>query len=306
MISQRAVDLIVSCEVSSRATYERSYRHPEWPGGASGVTIGIGYDLGYASLSKLHADWDGKLPAAMIRVMERCLGVRGEAARQLLPSVRSQIDVPWDVAMAVFLERDVPEWTAAVERVIPGAVELSADSKGALVSEAYNRGASFNAAGDRYREMRDQKQHIVEQMLAKVPLDIRASKRLWPNVHGLQVRRDAEAALFEQGLRVAPALVPEKHVATEIPPPLPPPPADIKEHGTSTGAGAATGKAIHETVPPDHIWSMVEIAVAVGIVVAVAVIVWLVVRRYRASQPVTARQKDIAAPAELFTQGALS
>lgn len=296
MISQHSIDLIVSCEVSSRATYERNYRHPEWPGGRSGVTVAIGYDLGYASLAKLHADWDGKLAPEMIRVMERCLGVTGEAARQLLPSVRSQIDVPWDVAMAVFLDRDVPEWTNKVIRSIPAAAQLPPDSLGALVSLAYNRGASFDNTGDRYREMRAIKQHTMAMDAKSDPAEFRSMKRLWPGVHGLLARRDAEARLFEQGLR-APSLAPEKHAAPETPPPLPPAPAGIKEHGSSGGVGAAAGKAIQETVPPEHIWSIMEIALTIGGVIALMIIAWLIVRAYRKSQPVLARAKD--APAEL-------
>lgn len=209
MISQRAIDLIVASEVSSKAIYEAKYHHPEWPGGASGVTIGIGYDLGYADLAKLHADWGGKLPADMLHIMERCLGITGEAARQLLPSVRSQIDVPWDAAMAVFLERDIPEWTAKVIRSIPEAANLPPDSLGAVVSLAYNRGASFDNAGPRYTEMRSIKAHITSGNLAAVPNDFRAMKRLWPGVKGLLDRRDAEDALFEQGIGGLPR--PELH-----------------------------------------------------------------------------------------------
>ena len=44
--SQAAIDLIVREEVGSQARYKHKYQHPEWPGGASGVTIGVGYDCG--------------------------------------------------------------------------------------------------------------------------------------------------------------------------------------------------------------------------------------------------------------------
>lgn len=213
MISQRAIDLIVASEVSSQATYESKYRHPEWPGGASGVTIAIGYDLGYADHAKLHADWDGKLPDTMIAVMERCLGISGQAAHDLLLLVRSQIDVPWDAAMSVFMERDVPQWTAKVIRSIPEAANLPPDCLGAIVSLAYNRGASFDNAGDRYREMRSIKAHITSGNLSAVPNDFREMKRLWPGVRGLLDRRDAEAALFEQGIKGTPHLNDEPHDA---------------------------------------------------------------------------------------------
>ena len=59
--SKAAIDLIVESEVTSKAYYEKHYRKPEWPGGASGVTIAVGYDLGFANEAKLRNDWTGKI-----------------------------------------------------------------------------------------------------------------------------------------------------------------------------------------------------------------------------------------------------
>src|SRR5690349_16301172 len=140
-ISQEAFDFIVDEEVSSQAAYERRYRHPEWPGGASGITIAIGYDLGYATRQKLHADFDGLIPAGMISQLETCCGLHGETAHASLSSVRD-VDVPWSAAISVFSNRDMPEWVARVRAALPNFDELPPDSKGALVSLAYNRGAS--------------------------------------------------------------------------------------------------------------------------------------------------------------------
>ena len=58
-ISAAAVDLLVASEVSSRAFYERRLVHPIWPQGRSGITIGIGYDVGTVSAGTLKADWMG-------------------------------------------------------------------------------------------------------------------------------------------------------------------------------------------------------------------------------------------------------
>lgn len=297
MISQRAVDLIVSCEVSSRAYYEKNYRHPEWPGGASGVTVGIGYDIGYASVAKLRKDWDGKLPDATISIMERCVGVTGDAARQLLPSVRAKIDVPWDAAMQVFLENDVPEWTDSVLKSISHASILSPDSLGALVSLAYNRGASFDRQGDRYSEMRDIKMHINSDRLAKVPGDFRSMKRLWPDMRGLRERREAEAKLFADGLVAFGNTQSIVHVAPESPAPvLPPAPAGNVEHGSAAGAAVVTGAAVKDAVDAGFTsWEITALVIG-GIVVSL--LVWLAVRAYRKSQPTLARAKDAPAPTE--------
>lgn len=290
-ISQRAIDLIVSCEVSSRSHYEKHYRSPEWPGGASGVTIAIGYDLGYATLAKERADWSEHCDEDELRVMDRCLGVRGEAARAMLPTVKGKIDIGWDAATAVFLGRDVPQWTAAVVKAIPGAERLSPDCLGALVSIAYNRGASFGAVGDRYAEMRAIKAHVVSGNLAAVPGDIRAMKRLWPTVKGLRDRRDAEAKLFEDGLKTpsiaAAKAEAAKPVIKETPPPaLPPKPPGAAENGSAGATAAGTA-----TVAAQSGWSPSTIAIVIALGIIAAVIVWLVVRKANAG-PQVAREKD--------------
>ena len=79
------------------------------------------------------------------------------------------------------------------------------DSFGALVSLAYNRGASFSAPGDRYREMRAIHDHMASGRFDKVPDEFRSMKRLWPNMAGLRNRRDHEADLFAKGLAATPA-----------------------------------------------------------------------------------------------------
>lgn len=65
-ISQAAFDLIVNEETGGQAYYNRTEIHPDWPGGASGVTIGIGYDCGYSDPSTIRADWGPLLPAAIV------------------------------------------------------------------------------------------------------------------------------------------------------------------------------------------------------------------------------------------------
>ena len=54
--SCKSLDALVRFEIGSRAQYEKLYAQPTWPGGESGVTIGIGYDLGFASKAQIEAD----------------------------------------------------------------------------------------------------------------------------------------------------------------------------------------------------------------------------------------------------------
>lgn len=244
-ISQSAFDLIVREEVSSKAYYERHYTHPEWPGGASGITIAIGYDLGYATRAKITADWQALVSPEMLKVMLLCAGITGVAAQQLLPSVKALINIPWDAAINVFANRDIPNWTASVLDKITRADRLTPTCLGVGVSIAYNRGASFDLSGDRYAEMRAIKQHVNANQLTLVAGDLRSMKRLWPTVKGLRDRRDREAALWEAGLSTiepsaknvpaAPA-TPDPDIPLNEGPARTKPPAATKTQNGTTGA----------------------------------------------------------------------
>jgi GH24 family phage-related lysozyme (muramidase) len=199
-ISQKAFDLIVEFEVSSQQAYSQQYRQPTWPGGASGVTVGIGYDVGYATKAELWNDWQNAIPNAMISGLEAGLGVTGLPANALTQTLKSSVDVPWAAAISVHQSKVIPRWVGLVERSVPNTGKVGPDCLGALVSLTYNRGASYDKDGDRYTEMRAIKAHMQAGQYDQVPGDIRSMKRLWPTVRGLQIRREREAQLFESGL----------------------------------------------------------------------------------------------------------
>ena len=201
--SKRAIDLIVACEVSSQAYYEKKYRKPEWPGGASGITIAVGYDLGYANEDKIRRDWTSKIPDDMVDALVKYAGLKGEKAQSRLVAARREIDIPWDLAYEVFSNIDMPFWSAKVESSLSNTDKLSEDSFGALVSLAYNRGASFSMTDDRRKEMRSIKKHMANEEYDKIPDEFRSMKRLWPNMRGLVDRRESEAKLFEDGLKTS-------------------------------------------------------------------------------------------------------
>lgn len=234
LISDAARDLIVAEEVSSKATYEARYQRPEWPGGGSGITIGIGYDVGagVASSGQLRADWNGRIPVEMIEALIPCIGVTGVAAQSRLEAVRRVVNVPWAAAIDVFDAVDVPRWYAICKKALPNYESLSLDCKGVLLSLTYNRGASFNKNGDRYTEMRAIKAHMTNRDFTRIPAELRSMKRIWPqqSMRGLVLRREHEARLFEQGLKVAAPVVPAPK-PMQIPPPpdfapvLPPKPS---------------------------------------------------------------------------------
>lgn len=201
--SQAAIDLIVAEEVSSREVYEERYQHPEFPGGMSGITVGIGYDCGYVTASEIERDWGGYLSVPMITALGRVAGLKAGQAHGALSQVKSTVVVPWDAAMAVFENRDVPKYEKLLDRAVPHAVELPPTCYGVLLSVTYNRGAGgWTSTGERYREMRAIKDHIDNAQWQLIPDEIRSMKRLWDpqKQAGLIHRREHEAVLFEKGL----------------------------------------------------------------------------------------------------------
>jgi hypothetical protein len=250
-ISQAAFDLIVEFEVSDEATYNKVYRRPTRPGGASGITIGIGYDCGYSTAAQIRLDWGGLLPADMIAALMTVAGLTGAQAAAALPSVRGIVDVPWVSALAVFSNTSIPKYLAKASK-LPNWDMLPPDCKGALLSLVYNRGPSFDNAGSRYQEMRNIKAHMAACRFSAIPTELRSMKRIWAgdaSMRGLLVRRDKEADLFEKGLKVAvapPVAAPSRPQV--VPPPVMP--------------GPEPGVAPPQPAPRPSFWAAFFMAIA--------------------------------------------
>lgn len=199
-ISEDADQLIIQEETGGQAYYEKTEMHPDWPGGMSGVTIGNGYDCGYSTPADIAADWGPVLSADAVAALQLVAGIHGTPAQSHAHELH-WITVPWDAAMEVFHERDEPKWVDIVERDLPNCDKLNGDQLGALVSLAFNRGASFNLAGDRYIEMRNIRAHMAAEAFSLIPGEFLSMRRLWPEGGDLWKRRGHEAALFGRSTR---------------------------------------------------------------------------------------------------------
>lgn len=199
-ISPKSIDIIVRLEVGSKERYERSYQVPIWPKGESGVTIGIGYDLRFATRQLLQRDWGTLIDVAMLRRLEPALGVRRSAAGPLALRL-SDVRIPWDAAMTQF-RAFLPYAIADTEEIFPNCSQLSDDSLGALVSLVYNRGKALPRTSPRRREMVKIHDLMLARNFRAVPEQFLLMKRLWPDAdsRGLLIRREIEAKLFEGGL----------------------------------------------------------------------------------------------------------
>jgi GH24 family phage-related lysozyme (muramidase) len=196
-ISDKALSLILNYEVGGGESYYNKFLYrPTWPGLNSGVTIGIGYDLGYTNLQSFKAAWTTKISPSNIIRLARTLSVRGRSAKELIPGIKD-IKIPWQHALSVFKSNTIPIYTNQTNKAFPGADRLHPDAYGVLVSLVFNRGSDLT--GSRRIEMKNIRSLVPSKNYKAIANEIRKMKRLWINAgaDGLLKRRDDEAKLVE-------------------------------------------------------------------------------------------------------------
>jgi GH24 family phage-related lysozyme (muramidase) len=187
-ITEKAKQLILE--------FEGTDQPGRWPGGSSGVTIGIGYDLGYVTVDQFESDWGPYLSGDALQRLKSAIGKTGISAKNRAPQF-SDIKIKSQDANSVFINRTLPLHALRTEQAFPGVTELPGDAQGALLSLAYNRGTSME--GERRSEMRAIRDAVPKKDLQEIANQLRSMKRLWvgKGLDGLIRRREAEARLVE-------------------------------------------------------------------------------------------------------------
>ena len=200
MISRKAADLIIQFEIGGRNIYEKSYQKPTWAGGESGITIGIGADLGYMTEKEFMKVWSPHLNLNFIECLRKVVGLKGIQAKQMLRGEILNVRVPYNTAYEVFVKYDIPKYYAKTKAIYPQLDELNEDTQGALVSMVYNRGNKLE--GDSRVEMKAIVEMVKNKDYEGIAEEIEKSKRHWEhkNLDGLVVRREAEADLIRDSL----------------------------------------------------------------------------------------------------------
>lgn len=200
-IPDQAVTFIVNEEDGSAAYYARHYEHFDWPGGASGPTIGVGYDLGYVTMKEAIADWTGIVPDDVVTAICRGVGLRGEAAELFVRAHANTVTITFDQGLAQFKQREVPKWLARCRAALPGFDRMPPLCQGVMLSVTYNRGSGgYDDPSPRDAEMRAIKADIAAEKYNAIPMQLLSMRRLWPRGGDLWNRRTHEAALFQKGL----------------------------------------------------------------------------------------------------------
>ena len=195
-VSKHAIDLLTRFEAGSRTYYEQHLSKPHWPGGDAGLTIGIGYDLGYSSVTQFTQDWGAFLEEDDIEVLSSCIGKKGRRSNRCLDQSKT-ITIPYAEARSVFVSVTVTYYAQRALTVYPEITQLPPDAQGAVLSLVMNRGTKMS--GDTRKEMRDLQKWVELGDLDKMATSIRSMKRLWEgrNLEGIVKRREKEAELLE-------------------------------------------------------------------------------------------------------------
>jgi GH24 family phage-related lysozyme (muramidase) len=196
MISKKSIDMIINHEIGGKAYYEKVLQKPTFPGGQSGVTIGLGYDLGYNTEKQFLEDWSDKLNLNFLTPLRKVIGLKGETAKQMLRGEILQVRVPYNAAYEVFIKKSLPRYYAMTKAIYPELDTLNEDTRGALVSMIYNRGNKIE--GDSRKEMKAIVDLVAKADYEGIADQIERSKRLWENkgLDGLVKRREEEADLI--------------------------------------------------------------------------------------------------------------
>jgi gas vesicle protein/GH24 family phage-related lysozyme (muramidase) len=171
----------------------------KWPGGPSGITLGIGYDLGFVTKEDFQKTWKNYLTADQMARLETVIGISGSAAGQRASGF-ADIVISREAAVDAFTRVSLPQYQARTAVAFPGYDKLPVDVQGALVSLVFERGIAMD--GDRRKEMRAIRAAVASGNLQEIANQFRAMKRLWQGtgLDGLVRHLEAEALLVESAI----------------------------------------------------------------------------------------------------------
>lgn len=208
-------DYIINVETGGYSNYNC---HPEWPGGASGLTIGVGYDIGHRSKSDVRADLAPYLSEKNLNCLLKFVGKVGQSAKAAMKrdDCWKCICLSWTDATIIYKQATLPKYIEDARRVFPYLDYELPEIRGVVVSIVLNRGQSMS--GSSRKEMRQLRDAIKNGDRKKIPSIIRNMKnRVKKGDKGLLERREREAEMVEHV--VSPIIVPQLDVC---PPKWPP------------------------------------------------------------------------------------
>lgn len=190
---------VIEFETGGKNYYEKFLKSLTWPKGESGITMGIGADLGYMSKEEFEQYFSHYFTPPENELIKSVIGLKGIAAKNSLPKV-SHIQLSWENASDAFVKWTLPKFWKLANGIWPGLDQLNEQAQIALVSLVFNRGSSVNGATR--TEMKAIGPLVASKNYKEIANQIRSMKRLWigKNLDGLLARREKEAGMVEEGI----------------------------------------------------------------------------------------------------------
>ena len=135
-----------------------------------------------------------------LNALKRFCGIKGEVVKTMLRGEVLNVIIPYNMAYDVFVKKSIPKYYAMTKKIYPQLDELNEDTRGALVSMVYNRGAKLD--GESRKEMKAIVELVAKKDYDGIAEEIEKSKRLWENrgLDGLVLRRESEADLIRESI----------------------------------------------------------------------------------------------------------
>lgn len=209
LLHTNGIAFIAKEETGGLSYYNMVTRWPHYPGHASGITIGAGYDLRFNSEINFNEVWGKYLSQEFIDELSKDIGIKGSKSRAD-ELKEKRVEIPFKSSWPAFIEHTLPRFYALTESIYPSLNKLPDLCRSVLVSIVFNRGASLS--GSRRKEMKNIRNILdsgdVEslgkdeagELLQKVEDEILSMRRLWAPGSGLITRRQDEANLWRKGL----------------------------------------------------------------------------------------------------------
>lgn len=163
---------------------------PYWPGGASGVTLDPGVDLGHLTLARVEVLYKDILTKKELKLLSQVDGIKGEGAKAALRAVPGLLDIriSRNQASKLFPIAAKPYWEKISKRMKGlSRVDTPASVQTVLLSLAYNRGV-FN------RDLEPLKELIMEKSWQEVASRV-AKMQQRHELKGIRIRRRQEGNL---------------------------------------------------------------------------------------------------------------
>jgi hypothetical protein len=187
---------VINFETGGKTYYNRFLKNLTWPKGQSGITMGIGADLGYMTHLEFEKFFSKYFTKEQSQRIKEVIGLKGSLARLALSKVKD-ISLSWEDASEAFVAWTLPKFWEMTLQLWPEFDKLHEKAQIALVSIVFNRGASTR--GPSRVEMANIKPLVLKKDYKGIASEIRKMKRLWKGkgLDGLLKRREEEAKMVE-------------------------------------------------------------------------------------------------------------